>query len=414
MSSAGQPLHLIPAEEARRILREIVPVGTEIVPIEHAAGRVLAAPVIAPENVPRDVLSAMDGYAVRAADVAGSTPERPVALRLVGTILAGTTFDGELGPGETVAIVTGGVLPVGADAVVMVELTRASPESPDAVWIRGGTPAGGHLVHPGEDFVMGAEVLAEGRRLRPSDVAALAAFGVIVVPVFRRPRIAVFSTGSELCPPDRAPRRGQVRDSNSYVLAAEVESAGGEAVRSPVVEDDLSRLHETVARLCAENDGVILSGGSSIGPKDLTGQVLGALGAPGVLFHGIDIRPGKPTVFARVGAKPVVGMPGYPTSSMIVFEGFIRSMLARLGGEAGVADFPAPVRARLGRAYEKPEAREDYLRVRLVERDGESWAETIPGGSAAISNVLRADGLVRVAAGRDRVELGDWVGVRLL
>lgn len=417
-STAGQPLHLIAADEARRILRETVPVGTELVPIERAAGRVLAAPVFAPENAPRDRLSAMDGFAVRAADLSSAavSVSQPVRLRVVGNILAGTTFDGVVGPGEAVAIVTGGVLPAGADAVVMVEQTRTGPEADDTVWVHRGLDAGANLVEPGEDFAAGAEVLGSGRRLRPTDVAALAAFGVTVVPVFRRPSIAVFSTGSELCPPDRTPRRGQVRDSNSYVLAAEIESAGGEAVRAPVVEDDLSRLHEAVARLLATHDGVILSGGSSIGPKDLTGQVLGALGAPGVLFHGIDIRPGKPTVFARVGDKPVVGMPGYPTSSMVVFEAFIRPMLARLGGEARVVDFPAPTRARLGKAYDKPAAREDYLRVRIVERqeDGELWAEVVPGGSAAISNVLRADGLVRVPAGVARIERGDWVGVHVL
>jgi molybdopterin molybdotransferase len=413
-SPVGQPLHLIAADEARRILREVVPVGTEIVPIDRAAGRVLATPVFAPENAPRDRLSAMDGFAVRSADLTVASAEQPVPLRVVGTILAGTTFDGVVGPGEAVAIVTGGVLPEGADAVVMIELTRLPPDAPDAVWVERGPTVGANLVEPGEDFVAGAEVLAGGRRLRPTDVAALAAFGVIVVPVFRRPRIAVFSTGSELCPPDRMPRRGQVRDSNSYVLAAEIESAGADAFRSPVVEDDLSRLHETLARLLATHDGVILSGGSSIGPKDLTGQVLGALGAPGVLFHGIDIRPGKPTVFARVGPKPVVGMPGYPTSSMVVFEAFIRPMLARLGGEVGVVDFPAPARVRLGKAYDKPTSREDHLRVRVVEREGEPWAEVVPGGSAAISNVLRADGLVRVQAGVTRVERGDWVGLHPL
>ncbi len=208
------------------------------------------------------------------------------------------------------------------------------------------------------------------------------------------------------------PRPGQVRDSNQYVLAAEIEAAGGIAVLGGIVGDDYEALHEAVSRLCAENDGVILSGGSSVGPKDLTGRVLGALGAPGIIFHGIDIRPGKPTVLALVGDKPVIGMPGYPTSSMVVFEAFVRPMLARLCGESLADAWPVPARARLATGYSKPASREDYLRVRLERRDGDVWAVIVPGGSAAISNVLEADGLARIPTGIERIAAGVAVDVR--
>jgi molybdopterin molybdotransferase len=254
----------------------------------------------------------MDGYAVRAADVAVASAAEPARLRVRGAVLAGAPFDGAVGVGEAVAIVTGGVLPDGADAVVMVEQTRpdATTEPGGVVLVQKPVALGANLVRAGEDLVAGAEVLPAGRRLRASDLAALATLGVVRVPVFRRPRIAVFATGSELCPPAETPRRGQVRDSNSYVLAAEVEQAGCTAIRAAIVDDDLDRLRAAVARLVADHDGVILSGGSSIGPKDLTGEILRGLDPPGVRFHGIDIRPGKPTVFARAGEKPVVGMPG--------------------------------------------------------------------------------------------------------
>jgi len=420
-------LTLIPADAARRILRDVTPVGTELVALEAAVGRVLALPLIAGENVPRDTLSAMDGYAVRAADVVGASSDRPVRLRLRGAILAGTTFTGVVGPGETVAIVTGGVVPDGADAVVMVESTQPDADAPGdegaaGVRVLKTVALGANLVLAGEDLMVGSEVLPAGRRLRASDIAALATFGVVQVAVHRRPRIAVFATGSELCPPDQLPRRGQVRDSNSYVLAAQVELAGCTAVRADIVDDDVDRLRAAVRWLCVENDGVILSGGSSIGPKDLTGEVLRGLDAPGVLFHGIDIRPGKPTVFARSGSKPVVGMPGYPTSSMIVFEAFIRPMLQRLGGEHVAEDFAAAVRAYLAKPYLKPATREDYLRVRLSPRADATegadaagwWADVLPGGSAAISNVLRADALVRVPAGIDHWDAGQSVTARLL
>ncbi|MEP6655559.1 MAG: gephyrin-like molybdotransferase Glp [Myxococcales bacterium] len=425
-------LNLIPAAEARRLLLAVAPVGREVVPLRAAAGRVLAQALVVPHDLPPARLSAMDGYAVRstdlAADLVAARGAAGVVLRVVGAVPAGTTFAGQVGSGQAVGIATGAVVPDGADAVVMVEFTapvtggvapvpgaRAYAAPGTEVRVTRAIEPGANIVMPGDDLRAGVEILAAGRRLRAGDLAALAAFGVVDVAVHRRPRIAVLATGSEICPPHQVPGPGQVRDSNQYVLAAEVESAGGIAVPAGIVGDDLELLRDTVLRLIAENDGLVLSGGSSVGPKDLTGRVLRGVEAPGVLFHGIDIRPGKPTVFACAGVKPVVGMPGYPTSSMVVFEAFVRPMLARLGGEAvAEADdgWPGALRARLARAYTKPASREDYLRVRLVDRDGEIWAEVLPGGSAAISNVILADGLARIPAGCERLDQGASVAVR--
>ena len=409
---------MFPAHEARRILLDVPPLGTETVPLRESAGRVLATALRAPHDVPPDRRSGMDGYAVRADDVVRASDGDAAILRVVGSVPAGSTFGGRVGAGEAVAIATGAVVPDGADAVVMVEFTSAVESTGTYVGagarvrISKAVSSGANIVQAGEDLLAGVEVLAAGRRLRAGDLAALATFGIVDVSVFRRPRIAVLATGSEICPPNQTPGPGQVRDSNQYVLAAEVESTGATAVLGGIVVDDLDLLRTTVLRLCAENDGVILSGGSSVGPKDLTGRVLGALEPPGVLFHGIDIRPGKPTVFARAGKKPVVGMPGYPTSSMVVFEAFVRPMLARLGGETVLDAWPAQMRARLSRPYTKPGSREDYLRVRLSRRDGEFWADVLPGGSAAISNVIFSDGLARIPSGLDRLDEGSSVDVR--
>ena len=411
-------LKLIPADDAREILLSVPPLGTESVSLREAAGRVLATSLVAPHDVPPDRRSGMDGYAVRADDVVRASDGDAAILRVVGSVPAGSTFSGRVGAGEAVSIATGAVVPDGADAVVMVEFTSAVEgagsyvESGARVRISKGVAMGANIVPRGEDLRTGVEVLQAGRRLRVGDLAALATFGVVDVPVFRRPRIAVLATGSEICPPTETPGPGQVRDSNQYVLAAEVESTGAIAVLGGIVADDLELLRATVLRLVAENDGLVLSGGSSVGPKDLTGRVLGALPPPGVLFHGIDIRPGKPTVFARAGDKPVVGMPGYPTSSMVVFEAFVRPMLARLGGETVSDAWPAPVRARLSHKYTKPASREDYLRVRLSRREGEFWAEVLPGGSAAISNIIFADGLARIPSGVDHLDEGAFVDVR--
>ena len=343
---------------------------------------------------------------------------------MIGAVAAGAPFTGALAAGQVVSIATGAVVPDGADAVVMVEATAPADGSPegegerryvapgDRVRITRPVAAGANLVQPGEDVKAGAVVLPAGRRLGARDLSALAAFGVVDVTVVRRPRVATLATGSEVCAVTETPRPGQVRDSNQYVLAAEIEAMGAIAVLGGIVGDDYTALHQAVSRLCAENDAVILSGGSSVGPKDLTGRVLAALGAPGIVFHGIDIRPGKPTVLAMVGDKPVIGMPGYPTSSMVVFEAFVRPLLARLGGESVADAWPVPGRARLAAAYTKPASREDHLRVRLERRDdGEVWAVIVPGGSAAISNVLEADALARIPAGIERAEAGAPVDV---
>ena len=423
-------LDLIPADEARRILLQTPPVGTEVVPLRVAGGRVLAAPFAATEDLPGHPRSVMDGYAVRAADVAAASASAPTILEVIGIVPMGGTFGGPVGPGQAVGISTGGFLPAGADAVVMIEHTRPAgeagvrgaatapatgatraPGSETAIAIDRGVGAGANVIQRAEDVAAGAALLPRGRRLRPQDIAALATFGVASVTVHRRPRIAVFSTGNELCEVGETPSPGQVRDVNEWVLGTEVELAGALATFGGIIRDDEAALADTIARFLPDHDGLILSGGSSVGVKDVSGVVLGRLGPPGVLFHGIDIRPGKPTIFARVGDKPVVGMPGFPTSSMVVFDAFVRPMLWRMGGELDRDPWPTQRRARMARAVPSTVGREDYVRVRLFDRDGETWAEPLSGGSSAISNLVFADGLVRIEAARDRIAEGDPIDV---
>jgi molybdopterin molybdotransferase len=403
------PLNLIPADQARRILFETPVVGTEVVPLREAGGRVLAAPFAASEDLPQHARSVMDGYAVRADDVATASDGAPAILRVVGVVPMGGTFGGTVGGGEAVGISTGGFLPDGADAVVMIEHTRAAGTggASGSVAVVKPVPAGGNLIQRAEDVTAGTALLPAGRRLRPQDIAALATFGAATVAVYRRPRIAVFSTGNELCEVTATPAPGQVRDVNEWVLATEVELAGGVATCGGIIRDDEAVMAETIARFLPDHDGLILSGGSSVGVKDVSGVVFERLGAPGVLFHGIDIRPGKPTIFARVGDKPVVGMPGFPTSSMVVFDAFVRPMLWRMGGETQRETWPAHRRARLARAVASVVGREDYVRVRLFARDGET------GGSSAISNLVYADGMVRIDAEIDRLADGAPVDVAM-
>jgi len=411
-SEAAPALTLIPADDARRIVAETPPVGRERVTIGAALGRVLAEPFKAPADLPGERRAVMDGYAVRGADVRGASAGWPVVLAVAGTVPMGEVFPRGVGTGEAVAIATGGWLPAGADAVVMVEHTVSLDGGARVEISRAVTP-GANVVERGEDLARGAAVLPAGRRLRPQDLAMLATFGVTSFDVHRRPRVAVLSTGNELCAPTETPRPGQVRDANQTALGAQVTAAGCDVTYGGIIPDDAYTLRRAITRMLDEHDAIILSGGSSIGTKDVSADALADLEAPGILFHGIDIRPGKPTLFARAGSKPVVGMPGFPTSSLIVFDAFIRPMLWRLGGEAARDPWPARRSARIGREHRSVVGREDYLRVRLVEREGALWADPLPGGSATLSNVVYADGLVRVDAAVPGLAAGDPVDVLL-
>ncbi len=408
MSRLGRPnLQLLSADEARRILNDTRAVGSERVPLADAAGRVLAGAFAAPADLPGERRSVMDGYAVRAADLAGAGPDAPTSLDVVGAVPMGAVFAGRVGPGQAVAIATGGFVPEGADAVVMVENTQTTGDRTIAV-TRAIAP-GANVVQPGEDLARGEAVLPAGRRLRAADLALLATFGVTTLEVHRQPRVALLSTGNELCAADATPQAGQVRDTNQIALAAQVAAAGCVPTLGGIIPDDVSALRDAIRGLLAAHHAVILTGGSSIGTKDLCADAVADLPAPGVLFHGIDIRPGKPTLFARAGNRPVVGLPGFPTSSLVVFDAFIRPMLWRLGGEVGRDSWPARRAARLGAAHKSVGGREDYLRVRLGTRDGELWADPLPGGSATLSNVVRGAARVRVDAARLEIAAGEPV-----
>jgi molybdopterin molybdotransferase len=398
------------AEDARALLAAVPPVEAEMVALDEADGRVLAADVVAPEDLPPWPRATMDGYAVRARDSFGASEAVPAFLTARGAVPMGEVLGHAIGPGETAAIATGGVLPDGCDAVVMVEYTQAAG---DEIEVRRGVAAGENVMRPGDDLRRGERVLAAGRRLRPQDVGALAALGVVRVGVFRRPRVGIVATGNEVVAPDAVPRPGQVRDVNSLALAAAARRAGAAVELAGIVRDDAAALTAGIADLARRCDAVLLSGGSSIGARDLTAIALDAAGAE-VVFHGISVRPGKPTIFARIGGKPVLGMPGVPVSAMVIFDVFVRPMFWRLGGEAPGRDpWPARRRARLRRRAPSVAGREDYLRVRLVapDADGRPWAEPVLGGSAALGTLVRADGLVIVPAASEGVAEGDEVEV---
>ncbi len=400
-----------PPSEVRTILLRVPPhLEAESVPVTEAAGRVTAADVPAPADLPEFPRAAVDGFAVRAQDTFGATPGLPALLTVTGEVLMGQPAGEPVAAGGAVRIATGGMVPDGADAVVMIEQTDLVDERTLEVF-RPAAPGDG-MVRRGDDVAMGERIVSAGRRLRPQDVGALCAAGVTEVAVFRRPRVAILPTGDEVVPQDRVPGPGQVRDVNGPALAAAVAEAGGEPRRYPVVPDDPAQLRAAVERALSETDLVLLAGGSSVGARDWTLEVL--LGLPGaeLLVHGVAIRPGKPVILVAIGARLLVGLPGNPVSALIVFRRFIRPYLCRLAGERGSLA-PAAVRARLARSVASDAGKEDYVRVRLAGREGEWSAEPLLGKSTLIAPLVEADGLVVIPQGVEGLEAGAAVEVEL-
>ncbi|MEK7862699.1 MAG: gephyrin-like molybdotransferase Glp, partial [Chloroflexota bacterium] len=387
----GEFLQLKSPTQAHQILAAFTALDRERVALADAAGRVLGEDLVAPEDSPPWSRSVMDGYAVRAQDTFGASDTVPVFLKVKGTVPMGSEWAGVLGPGEAVGISTGGVLPEGADAVVMVEYTQRGTGC--EIEVARAVATGDNVIRRGEDLAEGALMLRCGQRLRAQDVGVLSSFGIVGVSVYRQPVVGILSTGTELVPTDATPRRGQIRCMNQLTLAAQVSKAGGIPVRAGIVADDMDAITERTSELVERCDVVLLSGGSSIGVRDLTGQVLERLGAE-TLFHGISVRPGKPTVVARKNQKPILGMPGVPVSAMVIFDVFVRPLLWRLEGENEREPWPARRAARMTRQLASVPGREDYVRARLVQRDDGAWAEPLMGGSAMTSTLLFADGRV--------------------
>lgn len=399
------------------------PLAVETVPLARARGRVTAASVHSPAELPAFHRSTVDGFAVRAEDTFGASEGLPAYLRVVDDIPMGRAPARAIGPGECSRIATGGMLPDGADAVVMVEHTESLAE--DEVGVLRPASPGQNVMRRGEDCPAGGELLPAGRILRPQELGLLAHAGILSVAVARRPRVALLVTGDELVPPDRTPGPGQIRESNSYTIRALIEESGAEPVDLGWAPDQreaiAARLREGLA-----HDLLLVTGGSSVGTRDLTAELIAGLGEPGILVHGVHLKPGKPTILAlvRPGAGsdpagprppvPVIGLPGHPVSAQVVFTLFVAPLLRQLQGLPAFPAHRAAVRARLSKNYASAPGRLDVLRVMLTERDGELWAEPVQGKSGLISTLTRADGAVLVPEGTEGLLAGAWVDVWLM
>ncbi len=411
MSGFQEFYELLPRREAlARLEPYLRPVdGVEEVPLDEALGRVLAAEVTSPEPLPAFARSTVDGFAVRARDTFGASESQPALLTLAGQVNMGETAERPLGAGEAVQVPTGGALPPGADAVVMFEQTGGAGGLLEV--FRPVAP-GENAVRPGEDFAERGALLPAGCRLRPADLGALAAVGVTRVAVRRRPRVGIVSTGDEVVPAAERPRAGQVRDVNSHLLAGLVREAGGEPVGGGIVPDRREALAGRVAELLPQVDLLLLSGGSSVGARDHALAVIAELGPPGVIVHGLALKPGKPTVIGAAGRTAIFGLPGHPAAAAVVFRAVVRPALLALGGVREPRG-GARVSARLSVNLASASGREEFVRVRLVSRPDGWWAEPVEGPSGFLSTFVRSDGFVVIPLEATGLPAGAAVAVEL-
>jgi molybdopterin molybdotransferase len=399
-------------DEVFDIIDRLSPVGEETISLTEALDRVLNRDLIAPEDLPQFFRSTMDGYAVKAKSTFGASEGLPALFELTGEVLMGKAAGMIVKQGQAVKIPTGAMLPEGADSVVMKEYCHRLDE--DTLEVSRAVSPLENVIGPADDFSRGAVFLKKGHRLRPQDVGVLAGFGITEVPVFRRPRIGIISTGDEIVPVERTPLPGQVRDINQYTLAALCRRLGAEPLLIGLCPDDFDALKGMVEKALAQSDSVWISGGSSVGTRDLSLRVFESLSDFELLVHGISISPGKPTIIGTSGTQTVIGLPGHVASTLVVAGIFMTRIISRLSGYAGLPrSWGADVEAKLSRNIPSANGREDYVRVKLIETEAGLTAVPLFGKSGLISTLVDADGLVRIDMNTEGLYQGERVKVML-
>jgi molybdopterin molybdotransferase len=407
--ASGQPA--LSVEQAREaILEEIAILCAERVPLPDALGRLLAEPLVAPFDIPPRDNTAMDGYAVRAADIAHASPERPTSLAVIEDLPAGYVAAASVGPGQAIRIMTGAPIPDGADAIAIVEHTTAEGDT-----VRISTPAavGAHIRRRGEDVRGGETILLPGAELRAGEIGLMASIQRSFVQVWRRPTVAIVSTGDELVEVGDPLGPGKIVNSNSYALAALVREVGGVPVSLPIARDTRPAIRRALEEASAA-DFVVTTGGVSVGDYDFVKAVLDDLGAT-TKFWRVNMKPGKPVVFAVLRGKPLFGLPGNPVSSMVAFHLFVRPAIRKAMGVAVDRLMRPLVEAVLENDLKATGDRRTYLRARVRWADGALRAATKPAqGSGVLSSMRDANGLVVMRENAPGAQRGDRAPVQLI
>ncbi|MEH7155425.1 molybdopterin molybdotransferase MoeA [Neobacillus drentensis] len=397
-------------EETFALIEEKVPAikATEVRGLEDSLHYILAEPVIAKENVPSFDRSTVDGYAVRAKDTYGSSESMPGFLTVTGEVKMGEVPTAKSGRGNAVYVPTGGMLPEGSDSVIMIEHCEDVDQLLNTYKQ---VAPGENVIRAGEDIKEGEVLLTAGTKLRPQELGALASLGIANVTVFRKLKVGYLSSGDEIVPyQTQTLVEGQIRDINYLTISGLASEWNIEVIYGGIVRDEYQEFQQRARDLYQQVDCLILSGGSSVGAKDYTTEVIQSLGDPGVFVHGISIKPGKPTILALANGKPVIGLPGHPASAMIIFKLFGERILRKLMGEV-TRQKPERIFARITKNIPSSPGRSDYIRVRLFEKEGEWWAEPIIGKSGLITTLVKSDGIVEISSEKEGIAQGDYVPV---
>lgn len=400
-------------EQLLQKIERFKPLSDERIPIEDSLNRVLAEEVISTVNLPEFPRSTVDGFALKAKDTYGASEKNPVLLKVIGEIPMGVISDIVVKEGEAVKVATGGMVPEGADAVEMIEYTEWI--DPQTLSITKPLSPMENVIQIGEDVRAGEVLLQKGHFIRPQDIGLMAGIGKKEVKVYLRPKVGVLSSGDEIVPIEKDPSPGEIRDINRYTICSMVKENGGIPCFLGIARDRLEDLQKKIERGLRETDFVVITGGSSVGTMDFTKEVLRTLPNTEILGHGLSIRPGKPTLLADINGKPFLGLPGHPVSAMVIFHFFGKPILRLLSGIPKEHAYrQMKIRAKASRPIPSIAGREDYVRVKLEEKEGTYWASPVFGKSGVISHLIQANGLIKIGIHEEGLEEGEEADVFLI
>lgn len=398
-------------EEILARVKDFSPAASELIPVSETFSRVLAEDLVSKKDLPGFRRATMDGYAVMAGSTFGASEASPAWLEIIGTVAMGDIPDFTVEAGKAVRISTGGMLPRGADSVVMVEHTEAIDET--SVEIYKSVAPLQNVIEASEDFAENEIVLKKGTFIRPQEQGLAAGLGFSSLQVYQHPKVGIISTGDEIIPIEEEPAPGKIRDINSYTLSGFVREAHAKPVTYGIVKDDPGALKKVLEKALEETDMVMISGGSSVGTRDFTIDVISSLPDTEILAHGISISPGKPTILARIGNKPVWGLPGQVVSAMVVVKIIVIPFLNQLKGLNKINQH-IRVPALLSRNVASAQGRREFIRVILEHQASQIIARPVLGKSGLIRTMIHADGLLEIGEHVEGMEKGSMVDIILL
>lgn len=388
--------YLLPQDAMQILLQNIdaQDLSTEKLTIEQCYCRIVSSDIFSPEDLPSFPRSTVDGYAVRSEDTFGAKETNPVYLNLKSQeVFMGIETDFEIQISEVAKIPTGGMLPRGADGVAMLEYVQII--SDNLIEVLRPVALNENVIQKGEDIKQNEILIKKGHRLRTQDIAALAGLGISKIDVFKKIRVSIISTGDEIIPHNKSLKLGQVRDTNSFTLWGLISENGGIPIKKGIFKDDYATIKNIIEQSILDSDIVLISGGTSAGAKDMTSQIINDIGLPGVLFHGVSLRPGKPLIGGFIKNKPVLGLPGHPAAISVCFNIFIKPLIEKLSGYDSNNYFPKTIKAKMKKSVSSVAGREDHIRVHIENINGKAvWAIPVLGKSGMITTLVHSDGLV--------------------